>query len=76
MKMKPYTHDNLLDLIYIHLGDVDELIEAALYDEACPGACGKCGEVHKSVDINAKDEYCDACGEFAVKSVCVLAGVV
>lgn len=74
--MHPYKNEDLLDLISHHLGDIDELVEAALYDETCPGACAQCGTVHDSVDINDTDEYCDQCGDDAVQSVVVLAGVV
>lgn len=69
------TDKQLLYMIDDQLGDVDELIEVALYEETCAGACTNCNEIHYGVKIDAFDEYCDECGERAVKSLCVLAGV-
>jgi hypothetical protein len=70
-----YTKKDLLDLIHLHLGDVDELIEISLDEETCAGACYSCGAVHDDACVTDKEEYCDHCGENAVASVCVLAGV-
>lgn len=71
-----YSDMDLLGIMEHELGDIEELLMEALADDSCVGACASCGSIHDDVFMDGKNEFCDICGDYAVSSICVIAGVV
>lgn len=51
------------------------LLEDNVFDSIVPGICEKC-EATQDCEPDARENYCDHCGENSVKSCLVLAGVI
>ena len=69
--------DELLDMIAKEVGlDVFEMLGQATFDSISPGICTICLTIHDNVEPDAGENACEECGQSAVKSVLILAGMV
>ena len=55
--------------------DLTELLESAVTDSVVPGVCRACESTLTDVEPDARNNYCYDCGERAVVSCLVLAGL-
>lgn len=53
-----------------------ELLEAAAMDSVCPGICIRCDFVCSEIEPDARDGWCEHCGENRVASVLVIADLI
>ena len=57
-------------------GCIETAMSDALMDSVNHGACTKCGEIHNDAcEPDMREGHCEYCGEQAVASILVLAGV-
>jgi hypothetical protein len=75
--MANYTDKQLIEKI-VNYTDMEELelLEAATFDSVAWGACRSCGAVSEPHEPDADENWCEECGENAVASVLILAGMI
>lgn len=75
--MKIYTDKQLLEKIVEETGvEEQHLLEGATFDNVAWGVCRYCGAVSEPHEPDAESNWCEECGENAVASVLVLAGLI
>lgn len=67
-------NDLLIDLADKEGMDVEEMLQAAMFDSVVPGICRECGCTAEVEPDNAHG-WCPGCGENKVASALVLAGL-
>ena len=55
--------------------DVQELLEAAVFESIVPAICTECGATY-DLEPDAQDDLCDECDCEAVSSCLILAGLI
>jgi len=55
--------------------DVQELLEAAVFDSVVPAICTECGATY-DLEPDAQDDLCDECDCETVSSCLILAGII
>lgn len=71
------SNSMLLDIMAADLGlEVDDMLDEATYDSVAPGICTLCRTTVDFCEPDARENHCDSCDTYTVKSALVLAGVI